>query len=82
MVFYIADLSLIKFYIPENLKTLERQEVKKLIIEKGGVVRDDVTRDTWFFVTNDPNGQSERLRKARNIGITFINETELLRMIE
>ena len=78
----MADLSLIKFYISENLTQLNKVEAKKRIIEKGGVVREDITRDIWYFVTNDTNTQSEKVRKAQNIGITFIDESELLRMIK
>ena len=78
----MADLSLIKFYLSENLKELNKAEAKRSIIEKGGVVREDITRDIWYFVTNDTNTQSEKIRKAKNIGITFIDETELLKMIK
>jgi len=78
----MTDLSLIKFYISENLKQLNKGEAKKRIIEKGVVIREDITRDIWYFVTNDKNTQSEKVRKAQNIGITFIDESELLRMIK
>ena len=78
----IADISLIKFYFSDDLKNLNIDEAKKRVLEKGGIVREEITTDLWYLVTSNPNTNSEKFKKARNLGVTFIDELDFLKMIE
>ncbi len=78
----MADLSLIKFYFSEDLKKIDRDEAKKRVLEKGGLIREDISNDLWYLVTNNPNASSEKLKRAKKLGVTFIDELDFLKMIE
>jgi NAD-dependent DNA ligase len=57
-------------------------EAKKKVLESGGTVREEITNDLWYLVTNNPNASSEKFKKARNLGVTFIDELDFLKMID
>ncbi|NVM45827.1 MAG: hypothetical protein HWN79_13005 [Candidatus Lokiarchaeota archaeon] len=78
----MADLSLIKFYISSDLKTMDKEEAKKKVIEKGGIIREEVSPDLWYLVTNDAKGESKNYNKARKLGVNFIDEIEFLNMLK
>ncbi|MFX1288402.1 MAG: BRCT domain-containing protein [Promethearchaeota archaeon] len=78
----IADLSLIKFYFSSDLKTMDKEEAKRKVIEKGGIVREDISSDLWYLVTNDTKDETKIFNKARKLGVTFIDEIEFLKMLE
>ncbi len=78
----IADLSLIKFYFSEDLKKVDRDEAKRRVLENGGIVREEISNDLWYLVTNNPKASSKKFVKARNLGVTFIDELDFLKMIE
>jgi NAD-dependent DNA ligase len=78
----MADLTLIKFYFSGNLESINKEEAKLKVIEKGGVIRDAISNDLWYLVTNNPDVNSKNLKKARDLGVTFIDELEFLKMIE
>jgi DNA ligase (NAD+) len=59
-----------------------KEEAKKRVIEKGGIVRDEITTDLWYLVTNDFQGNAKKYEKARKLGVTFIDETEFLEMLK
>ena len=82
MIYPIADLSLIKFYFSSDLKTMDKEEAKKKVIEKGGIVREEISTDLWYLVTNDSNGETKKFNKARKLGVTFIDEIEFLKMLK
>jgi len=73
---------LIKFYFSEDLKKIDRDEAKKRVLEKGGLIREDISNDLWYLVTNNPNASSEKLKRAKKLGVTFIDELDFLKMIE
>ncbi|MHA1533707.1 MAG: BRCT domain-containing protein [Promethearchaeota archaeon] len=78
----MADLSLIKFYFSSDLKTMDKEEAKRKVIEKGGTVREDISTDLWYLVTNDSKGETKNYNKARKLGVTFIDEIEFLKMLK
>lgn len=78
----MADLSLIKFYFSSDLKTMNKEEAKKKVTEKGGIVREEVSTDLWYLVTNNLKNDAKNCDKARKLGVTFIDETEFLKMIK
>ena len=75
-------MTLIKFYFSGNLETMNKEEAKLKVIEKGGVIRDSVSNDLWYLVTNNLDVKSKNSKKARDLGVTFIDELEFLKMIE
>ena len=77
----MADLSLIKFYFSSDLKTMDKEEAKRMVAEKGGIVREEVSTDLWYLVTNDSKSETKNYNKARKLGVTFIDETEFLKML-
>jgi NAD-dependent DNA ligase len=61
---------------------MNKEEAKLKVIEKGGVVRDAISNDLWYLVTNDSKAETENYSKARKLGVTFIDELEFLKMIK
>ena len=61
---------------------MDKKEAKRKVIEKGGIVREDISTDLWYLVTNDSNGKTKNYNKARKLGVTFIDEMEFLKMLK
>ena len=78
----MADLSLIKFYFSGELRSMSAQEAKSKVIEKGGIIREEISNDLWYFVTTNPSLNTPELKKARDLRVLFINEIEFLQMLE
>lgn len=78
----MADLSLIKFYFAGNLSSMSTQEAKSKVIAKGGIIREEISNDLWYLVTNNPNLKDPVLKKARDLGVVFIDEKDFLTMLE
>ncbi|HET9513509.1 MAG TPA: NAD-dependent DNA ligase LigA [Gemmatimonadales bacterium] len=62
-----------------TLPTLKRSEARKLIEHAGGRVADAVSRKVNTVVAGDEAGS--KLEKARQLGLSIIDEAELLRRI-
>lgn len=69
-----------KFVITGTLKTLGRDEIKKIIIDLGGSVSGSVSRKTDYVVVGENPGT--KYEDAQNVGVTCINETTFLTLIE
>ncbi|MDG2991586.1 NAD-dependent DNA ligase LigA [Candidatus Synechococcus calcipolaris G9] len=67
------------FVITGTLPTLSRDEAKNLIQNHGGNVSDSVSKKTNYLVVGEKAGS--KLKKATTLGITCLNETELLEML-
>jgi len=78
----MADLSLIKFYFSGELNSMSTQEAQTKVIEKGGIIRDEISNDLWYLVTNNPSSKNPELKKARDLGVLFIDEHEFLKMLK
>jgi len=78
----MADLSLMKFYFSGELSSMTTQEAKTKVIEKGGIIREEISNDLWYCVTNSQNSKKLELKKARELGVLFINESEFLEMLK
>lgn len=59
-----------------------KEEAKKRVTEKGGIVREQVSTDLWYLVTNNKKDEAKDCIKARKLGVTFINENEFLEMLK
>jgi len=61
---------------------MDKEEAKRKVIEKGGIVREDISFDLWYLVTNNTKDETKIFNKARRLGVTFIDEIEFLKMLE
>ena len=71
-----------KFYFSDDLKQIDRDETIKRVLKMGGVIREEITNDLWYLVTSDPNQNSKKFERAKNLGVTFIDELDFMKMIE
>ena len=68
------------FVITGTLPSLKRNDAKELIEQAGGKVTNSVSKNTDYLVTGEDAGS--KLKKARELGIKEINETQLLAMLK
>ncbi len=78
----MADLSLIKFCISDDLDTINLETAKSKVLENGGIIREDITNDLWYYVTNKTNSNNARFNKAKDLGVIFLDEQQFLKMLE
>lgn len=67
------------FVLTGTLPTLKRNEAKAMIEANGGKVSGSVSKNTDFVVAGDEAGS--KLDKANALGVTVIDEAQLLQMI-
>ena len=78
----LKDLSGKTFVITGKLKHFSnRDEAKTRIEALGGKVSGSVTSKTSYLVNNDPNSSSSKNKKAKELNIPIISESELLSMV-
>jgi len=78
----MADLSLMKFYISNDLKTIDREEAEEMVKKKGGIIRETITNDVWYFVTNNSKAINKEIQNAKDLGVLFISEPDFLQMLK
>ena len=67
------------FVLTGTLPTLKRNEAKAMIEANGGKVSGSVSKNTDFVVAGEEAGS--KLDKANALGVTVIDEAELIKMI-
>ncbi len=67
------------FVLTGTLPTMGRSEAEALIVAAGGKTSSSVSKKTSFVVAGEAAGS--KLTKAKNLGVTVIDEAELLRML-
>ena len=67
------------FVLTGTLPTLSRDEAAEMIKAEGGKVSGSVSKKTSYVVAGDAAGS--KLTKARELGVTVIDEETLLKMI-
>lgn len=70
------------FCFTGSFKTAKREVLEDLVKSHSGGVKDNVTKDTNFLVTNDPNSGSSKNAKAKQLGITILTEEGFLALVE
>lgn len=73
-------LSGLTFVLTGTLPTLTREEASEQIRKKGGKVTGSVSKKTSYVVAGDEAGS--KLRKARELGITILDEAALLDLLK
>jgi NAD-dependent DNA ligase len=81
-VLKLADLSLMKFYIANDLNTMVREQAEELVKMKGGIIRDTISNDLWYFVTNNPKANNKEIQHAKDLGVMLISEPDFLKMLK
>lgn len=59
-----------------------RATFEKLIKDAGGKVGSSVSGATFAVVTNDPDSDSSKMKKARALGTKILSEAELLQLLQ
>ena len=68
------------FVVTGTLETLKRAEAEALIENYGGKASKSVSKNTDYVLASESAGS--KLDKAQSLGITVIDETEFLKMVE
>ncbi len=67
------------FVLTGTLPTMGRSEAEALIVAAGGKTSSSVSKKTSYVVAGEAAGS--KLTKAQNLGVTIIDEADLLRML-
>ena len=69
------------FCFTGELKNLKRNHAEERVKALGGTVKSSVVKDLFYLVTNDSESKSAKNKKARELGITIINEDAFLALL-
>lgn len=69
-----------EFVITGTLNNFSRTIARQKIISLGGIVKDDVSRNTRYLVVGSEPGS--KLARARSLGIPVLDEDQFLRLLE
>lgn len=62
--------------------TIPRKTAEKLVLEKGGLVKNAVVKGLTYLVSNDPNSGSTKNKKALELGINIISEKTFFALVD
>ncbi|MBR1433062.1 BRCT domain-containing protein [Ruminococcus sp.] len=79
---YPVILSGKTFVVTGKLKNYTREIINQKIKLSGGIVKDSITSDTDYLITNYPESTTSKMKKARELGTTIISEKEFDKMYE
>jgi DNA ligase (NAD+) len=68
------------FVFTGTLPTLERDAAQDMVRKNGGDVSSSVSKKTSYVVAGEEAGS--KLEKARELGVTVLNEEEFLELVE
>ena len=75
------DLEDMTFVITGSLNTFaNREELKKLIEDRGGKVAGSVSAKTNYLINNDVMSSSSKNKKAKSLGVPIISEEDFLKL--
>lgn len=71
------------FVITGNLETFQnREELKSIIEDAGGKVSGSVSKRTSYLINNDLTSMSGKNKKAKELGISIVDEATVVRWIK
>lgn len=74
-----ASLDGMTFVVTGSVEQFKnRSELKAYIEERGGKVAESVSKNTNYLINNDTASNSSKNKKARELGIPILSETEFL----
>lgn len=68
------------FCVTGSLTSMGRKEFQKIVVDNGGIAKDSVSDGLTYLVTNG-NNISGKMKKAKKLNITIIDESTFLKMI-
>ncbi|MDR2808003.1 MAG: NAD-dependent DNA ligase LigA [Spirochaetaceae bacterium] len=71
----------LSFCFTGELKSIKRNQAEEKVKQRGGSAKSSVTKDLSYLVTNDPDSNSAKNKRALKLGIRVINEAEFLQLI-
>ena len=75
------DLEGMTFVITGSLNSFaNREELKKLIEDRGGKVAGSVSAKTSYLINNDVMSSSSKNKKAKSLGVPIISEEDFLKL--
>ena len=66
-------------YYDEYTGAKDMTDLKEFIEARGGFLRSAVSSNTDYLICNDPNSDSAKSRKAKELGVPVITENEFLK---
>lgn len=70
------------FVFTGTLKSMTREQAKKLVIQNGGKTSDSISSSTTYLVVGElERGSSSKLEKAKKLGVNIITEKDFLDML-
>lgn len=69
-------------YVDEYTGAHDLSDLKAFIEIRGGFLRSAISSKTDYLICNDPNSETVKSRKARELGVTVITEKEFKKMAE
>lgn len=67
-------------WVDEYTGAHDLSDLKVFIEARGGYLRSAVSSKTDYLISNDPNSNSVKMKKAKELGVTIISEDEFLKM--
>ena len=61
--------------------SVKRDEASRWVKEAGGSVKSSVSKDLTYLVTNDTESNSSKNKKAKQLGISILNEKEFMALL-
>ncbi|MCL2381034.1 MAG: NAD-dependent DNA ligase LigA [Treponema sp.] len=72
----------LSFCFTGELKKMKRAQAGETVKARGGSVKPSVVKDLSYLVTNDPDSGSSKNEKARELGVTIIDEDAFWALLE
>lgn len=69
------------FVVTGPLETMSRENFKMVVLQNGGLYQSSVSKKTNYLVCNDMSSATSKVKKARDLGVTVIDETKFLAML-
>jgi len=70
------------FCFTGTLNTMSRSSAEDIVRENGGTAKSSVTKDLTHLVTNNPESGSGKAKKARDLGIPILSESDFLALLQ
>jgi len=70
----------LKFLFTGELSTMSREKAQDKVKERGGIIKETVTKDLDYLVVGSEPGS--KLEKAKKLGVKILNEEEFLKMVK